>query len=91
MVTSSLTGSNARKDPQEYWNTIMKGEAVPRVIKNRLNQNSESHTGQQFIKNFDTKPNVIIYHHNHVDPQEEKSSAKEVEQFVAKRGKATAN
>ncbi|KAL3843470.1 hypothetical protein ACJIZ3_000873 [Penstemon smallii] len=61
--------SDARKDPGEYWKNIMNGEPMPKAIKDLFNLNSASDftTGMNhFARDFDTKPNVIIYHTNHV-------------------------
>ncbi|XP_027101559.1 uncharacterized protein [Coffea arabica] len=92
LVISNTTLSTARKDPQEYWNTVMKGEAMPQVVKALLPQTAESHSDQhQFVKNFDAKANVIIYHTGQVDHPGEKSPVKEVDVSVFERAEATAN
>ncbi|CAA0826435.1 Unknown protein [Striga hermonthica] len=66
--------TSARKGPGEYWKKVMNGEPMPEAIANLLRQspsaelNSKSTT--RFIRNFDTRPNVIIYHsHHHNHPQ----------------------
>ncbi|KAL6531834.1 hypothetical protein OROMI_028197 [Orobanche minor] len=58
---------DARKDPGEYWESVMKGEKMPKAIANLLGQNSASDFSNtnKFTTNFDTKPNLIIYHNHH--------------------------
>lgn len=61
--------SEARKDPGEYWKSMMNDEAIPKAIGDLMDQNraSNSEKWDHFVRNFETKPNVIIYHsHHHV-------------------------
>ncbi|KAL6560785.1 hypothetical protein OROGR_004344 [Orobanche gracilis] len=62
---------DASKDPGEYWKSVMNGEKMPKAITDLLGQNSASDFSNtnKFTTNFDTKPNLIIYHshHDHVD------------------------
>uniref|UniRef100_A0A5B7CBJ7 Putative Organ specific protein n=1 Tax=Davidia involucrata TaxID=16924 RepID=A0A5B7CBJ7_DAVIN len=78
---------DARKDPKDYWKSIMKGEPMPKAIEDLVhldppasdlsNEKKELHTPSEtinmnrFIKDFDTRPNVIIYH-SHVKPKDVK-------------------
>ncbi|XP_052172750.1 uncharacterized protein LOC127788473 isoform X3 [Diospyros lotus] len=69
--------SAARKDPAEYWNRRMKGEAMPKAIEELVHgdpaplsqkwksSSSESINMGQFNTDFDTKPVRIIYHVTH--------------------------
>ncbi|KAH6780034.1 hypothetical protein C2S52_011271 [Perilla frutescens var. hirtella] len=64
-----LVGSvgDARKDhPGEYyWKNMMKDEAMPKAITDLMDQNPASDSTNRddhFVTNFETKPNVIIYH-----------------------------
>ncbi|CAA0830905.1 Unknown protein [Striga hermonthica] len=62
--------ASARKDPGgEYWNQVMKGEPMPKTIADLLQPNpstdSTSRTRARFVRNFDTSPNLIIYHSHH--------------------------
>ncbi|CAK9142584.1 unnamed protein product [Ilex paraguariensis] len=62
--------SNARKEPGEYWNSIMNGEPMPKAIKDLLlhqdpasqSTTSETMNLKPFIRDFDSRPSVIIYH-----------------------------
>ncbi|KAH7852011.1 hypothetical protein Vadar_019466 [Vaccinium darrowii] len=86
---------NARKDPAaNYWKRVMKGEPMPKAIEEVLVHDhgaeiSESKEKKRwdpsqinmahFMRDFDTSPNVIIYHsHNNMGRQTtpEKSPAK---------------
>lgn len=58
--------SDARKDPGDYWKSVMVEEAMPKAIQDLLNSNSDTKIDDGFVRNFDVKPNVIIYHsHDH--------------------------
>ncbi|KAL8238187.1 hypothetical protein R6Q59_019268 [Mikania micrantha] len=54
--------NEATSSPQEYWRSIMKDEPIPKTIQDvlpledgiKVNKNT-------FIRNFDLKPNLIIY------------------------------
>ncbi|MFS7920794.1 putative organ specific protein [Helianthus anomalus] len=53
--------------PEEYWKSVMKDEPMPETLQNVLVHDSSSLEDKekkkdQFIRNFDTKPNLIIYH-----------------------------
>ncbi|KAL3515186.1 hypothetical protein ACH5RR_022088 [Cinchona calisaya] len=68
----------ARKGPGDYWKSIMQDEPMPKAIKELLHEeySPSDHQQQQqilfpkalnmqrFLTNFDTSPNVIIYHSN---------------------------
>ncbi|KAL8540261.1 hypothetical protein ACS0TY_001739 [Phlomoides rotata] len=59
--------SDARKDPgTEYWKSVMDEESMPKAITDLLHQNPTDTKTERFVRNFETKPNVIIYHSNHV-------------------------
>ncbi|THF97476.1 hypothetical protein TEA_029162 [Camellia sinensis var. sinensis] len=69
-----LNLSNARKDPEDYWKKVMKGEPMPKAIEELVHGNSvasekkweaSSHEAinvAHFKKDFDTRPIAIIYH-----------------------------
>ncbi|CAA2998968.1 Hypothetical predicted protein [Olea europaea subsp. europaea] len=61
---------DARKDPGEYWKSIMNGEPMPKAITDRIQDSNH------FMRNFDTKANVIIYH-SHVHSAKTKPSSQE--------------
>lgn len=49
----------------------MKEEAMPEAIKDLIEDSQVSGTGKdRFIRDFDVKPNVILYH-THVVPMKE--------------------
>ncbi|KAK3022019.1 hypothetical protein RJ639_047409 [Escallonia herrerae] len=86
----------ARRDPGDYWKSIMNGEPMPKAIKDFLNQDpaasqdsskirerqtsSETIYMDHFVKDFDIKPNVIIYHsHMRINHEGEEPLAKDTE------------
>lgn len=56
----------------------MDEETMPKAITDLLHQNPTSDPNTKtdhFVRNFDTKPNVIIYHsHHHVHSEKPKPS-----------------
>ncbi|KAK6120918.1 hypothetical protein DH2020_023825 [Rehmannia glutinosa] len=65
--------TDARKDPSDYWKDVMNGENMPKAITDLFHQNFDSDSNtkmDRFIRDFDTKPNAIIYHSNHVHSDE---------------------
>lgn len=44
----------------------MDEESMPKAITDLLRDQSPT---ERFVRNFETKPNVIIYHSNHVHSQ----------------------
>ncbi|KAH6789343.1 hypothetical protein C2S51_004349 [Perilla frutescens var. frutescens] len=67
LLVSVGSVGDARKDhPGEYyWKNRMKDEAMPKAITDLMPQNPASDStnwDHHFLTNFDTKPNVIIYH-----------------------------
>ncbi|KAL7584883.1 BURP domain-containing protein 17 [Lactuca sativa] len=55
---------DAREGPKEYWRSVMKDEPMPKAIQDVLIQDSarSNNNKDRFTRNFDTKPNLIIYH-----------------------------
>ncbi|KAI3446092.1 hypothetical protein Pfo_002757 [Paulownia fortunei] len=68
--------TDARKDPRDYWKSKMNGEPMPKAIADLYHQNpaSDSTNLDRFVRNFETKPNVIIYHSHHVHSEKSKPS-----------------
>ncbi|AES89076.1 DUF2775 family protein [Medicago truncatula] len=60
--------SYARKDLGGYWKNMMNDQPMPEAIK-ELVQNQE--VSDDFIRDFDVKPNVILYH-THVESKKKK-------------------
>ncbi|KAL8195329.1 hypothetical protein R6Q57_025732 [Mikania cordata] len=59
--------SDARKGPEDYWRSVMKNEPMPKALQDVLIRDSVASTDKvnkkdRFTRNFDTKPNLIIYH-----------------------------
>ncbi|QCE16808.1 uncharacterized protein LOC114196295 [Vigna unguiculata] len=55
--------SSARKDLDGYWKETMKEQPMPEAIKDLIEDSQVSETGKdRFIRDFDVKPNVILYH-----------------------------
>ncbi|XP_052194257.1 organ-specific protein P4 [Diospyros lotus] len=86
--------SDARKDPEDYWKSIMKEEAMPEAIQELLQKDPSSSSSEEknepstnmehFIKDFDPKPNVILYHkHGGQHHQEAKPCHKGLKQLQA--------
>ncbi|KAA8536116.1 hypothetical protein F0562_028594 [Nyssa sinensis] len=84
---------DARKNPEDYWKSMMKGEPMPKSIKDLVHldppslsniekEDHELHTASKtinmnrFIKDFDIRPSVIIYH-GHVEPKDVKPYVKD--------------
>ncbi|KAK6946219.1 Organ specific protein [Dillenia turbinata] len=74
---------NARNTPGEYWKAVMNDQTMPEAIKGLINQDlatvlsdekedchpsSKMKKGDWFVREFETKPNVIIYH-SHEEPK----------------------
>ncbi|PSS26054.1 Ankyrin repeat domain-containing protein [Actinidia chinensis var. chinensis] len=59
--------SDGRKDPEDYWKKVMKGEPMPKAIEELVHGGQEPLSGH-FKRDFDTKRNQIIYH-GHVEPK----------------------
>ncbi|KAE9586648.1 hypothetical protein Lal_00005022 [Lupinus albus] len=76
LVFSLLLVANlscARKDVEDYWKNKMKGQPMPEPIKDlTYDLVAASDAGKsRFIRDFDIKPNVILYH-THVVSKEQK-------------------
>nr|GEX59260.1 hypothetical protein [Tanacetum cinerariifolium] len=55
--------NEARSNPREYWRSIMKDEPMPKTIQDVLPLGDVEKINKNiFMKNFDLKPNLIIYH-----------------------------
>ncbi|OIV99478.1 hypothetical protein TanjilG_17288 [Lupinus angustifolius] len=57
--------SYARKDEGEYWKNVMKDQAMPEAIKDLLlvqDQQVPDSGRNHFSRDFDIRPNVILYH-----------------------------
>ncbi|KAK4741129.1 hypothetical protein SAY87_024717 [Trapa incisa] len=76
---------DARKEPAaaEYWKMVMKEDPMPQAISNLINARGEEpsasvgdrRSSSMFVRDFDVRPNVIIYHsHTHLKRQEKGSS-----------------
>ncbi|RDX61457.1 hypothetical protein CR513_60312 [Mucuna pruriens] len=68
--------SCARKDMGAYWKSMMKEQPMPQAIKDLVEDPQASDAGKDhFIRDFDVKPNVILYH-THVVSMKHKSFVK---------------
>ncbi|CAL0329228.1 unnamed protein product [Lupinus luteus] len=73
--------SYARKDEGEYWKNVMKDQPMPEAIKDLLLVQDQlvSDSGRDhFSRDFDIKPNVILYH-THVVSKKEHPFVKNLE------------
>ncbi|XP_061337654.1 uncharacterized protein LOC133284610 [Gastrolobium bilobum] len=67
--------SYARKDPGDYWKNVMNGQPMPEAIKDLIQVPQVSDAGKDhFIRDFDIKPNIILYH-THVESKQQKQKA----------------
>ncbi|KAF3435603.1 hypothetical protein FNV43_RR22694 [Rhamnella rubrinervis] len=71
--------SYGRKNKGDYWKSIMKDQPMPEAIRDLFHVQDEpslssagSAKTDRFARNFDVRPNVIIYH-AHLKPEEGKS------------------
>ncbi|XP_062023620.1 organ-specific protein S2 [Rosa rugosa] len=80
---SELT--DARKDMGGYWESVMNDQPMPEAIKELFSHQDEdvpslsasTNKDDRFVRDFDIRPNVIIYHsahhdHAHHEPEEMK-------------------
>ncbi|CAN2060856.1 unnamed protein product [Malus fusca] len=84
LILSSLLllsqNSYARKDSGGYWNSMMNDQPMPEAIKGLFVHHEQedqvpSKEKSHFVRDFDMRPNVIIYHgahHHHQDQPAEK-------------------
>ncbi|XP_039056821.1 organ-specific protein S2-like [Hibiscus syriacus] len=61
--------SHAREEPRDYWKNVMKDQPMPEAIKGLLHQDQASAMGSgkkmnNFVKDFDSRHSLIIYHSN---------------------------
>ncbi|CAH1450338.1 unnamed protein product [Lactuca virosa] len=58
-----VSSNEARSNPGKYWRSIMKDEPMPKAIQDILPLEDVKKANKDvFIRNFDLKPNLIIYH-----------------------------
>ncbi|KAI3769795.1 hypothetical protein L6452_00908 [Arctium lappa] len=58
-----VSSNEARSIPDEYWRSIMNDEPMPKAIQDVLPLEDVNKVNKdQFVKNFNLKPNLIIYH-----------------------------
>lgn len=62
----------ARRSPEEYWKSTMSDEEMPKTVRDLMSPNptSDSIDLDRFVRNFETKPNVIIYHPRRVHSEQ---------------------
>ncbi|TYI95358.1 hypothetical protein E1A91_D02G274100v1 [Gossypium mustelinum] len=75
--------NHARKEPGEYWRSVMKDQPMPEAIKGLLHED-ETGSGsgaemkmKQFVKDFDSRHSLIIYHNSPESKQEDTTHAKD--------------
>ncbi|CAN4112340.1 unnamed protein product [Withania somnifera] len=100
LLSLTLLGyvSDARNGPEDYWKSKMNGDPMPKALKDLLNEDfptEKNKRDHKFLKDFDMKANIIIYH-NDVDiyPKRPKPTAKddhfsETKEEEAQRRKST--
>ncbi|KAK4405255.1 hypothetical protein Sango_0532000 [Sesamum angolense] len=73
LLLFACVATDARKDPGAYWNSVMNGDQMPKAIGDLLiHDQTDLNTkpDDRFVRDFDTKANVIIYH-SHDDHQQD--------------------
>ncbi|XP_039068497.1 uncharacterized protein LOC120214738 [Hibiscus syriacus] len=73
---------HARKEPGEYWRSLMKDQPMPEAIKGLLH---EDPTGsgkkvKHFVKDFDSRHSLILYHNRPESKQQDMTYGKDEEQ-----------
>ena len=76
---------DARSRPGDYWKSIMNNQPMPEAITELLQQDMTSESDEtkfsmatnHYVRNFDVRPNVIIYHRD-ADSKRVKTSADSV-------------
>ncbi|GMJ12639.1 hypothetical protein HRI_004933100 [Hibiscus trionum] len=76
---------HARKEPgEEYWRSVMNDQAMPEAIKGLLHEDptgSGLDSGKkmkQFVRDFDSRHSLIIYHNIPESKQQGKTYAEDV-------------
>ncbi|XAR72823.1 hypothetical protein NMG60_11019593 [Bertholletia excelsa] len=81
LLFSICSPSEARKDPEEYWRSMMNGQPMPKAIGD-LTINDRDH---HFMRDFDTGTTHIIYRSRTAKPlQTESAQAQQSSAEVAK-------
>ncbi|XVE94059.1 hypothetical protein REPUB_Repub01dG0247700 [Reevesia pubescens] len=75
--------NHARKEPGEYWKSVMKDQPMPEAIKGLLHQDpasaldSDLKKMKHFVNDFDSRHNLIIYHSHPESKEEDKPYVKD--------------
>ncbi|KAK8563152.1 hypothetical protein V6N13_018307 [Hibiscus sabdariffa] len=75
---------HARKEPVDYWRSVMKDQAMPEAIKGLLHEDptgSGLDSGKkmkQFVRDFDSRHSLIIYHNIPESKQQDRTYAEDV-------------
>ncbi|KAL6270134.1 hypothetical protein ACE6H2_027045 [Prunus campanulata] len=78
--------SNARKDLGGYWKSVMNDQPIPEAIRDLyFHQDHEDHLPSlpgsrekdHFVRDFDIRPNAIIYHGAHHHHQQQQQPAED--------------
>ncbi|KAL9238195.1 hypothetical protein vseg_012656 [Gypsophila vaccaria] len=60
LITNEI-GATSRGQLVDEWKTVMKGQAMPEIIKDQLHPKTDNKISSHFKKDFDTTSSVIIY------------------------------
>lgn len=72
----------------DYWKNMMKGQPMPEQIKDLVQDPLVSDTGKdRFVRDFDIKPNVILYHTRVVSKQQKQKQKPFVKNIEAESKK----
>ncbi|XP_039062981.1 organ-specific protein S2-like, partial [Hibiscus syriacus] len=76
--------SYGRKEPGDYWRSVMKDEPMPEAIKGLLHEDPKGSAMdpgkkmEQFVRDFDSR-HSLIYHNSPESKQQGKTSDKELD------------
>lgn len=74
--------SHGRKEPGYYWKSVMKDQPMPEAIKGLLHEDPAASNSEKkmkhFVKDFNSKHSLIIYHTNPEYKQEDKPNVKDL-------------
>ena len=80
-LDKSTNLNHARKEPGDYWKSVMKDQPMPEAIKGLLHEDPVSALDSEkkikhFVKDFDNKKSLIIYHNIPESKEEDKTHVK---------------
>ena len=82
-LDKSTNLNHARKEPGDYWKSVMKDQPMPEAIKGLLHEDPVSALDSEkkmkhFVKDFDSRHTHIIYHSNPEYKEDDKPYVKDL-------------